>query len=134
MALELFRPFVAKRLVDLELAQNIKSAKRMVERRRPCGVGRWRRSSRSPVLPDRALTLHRPASRPRADPGRGQGHPDPSGVPPSTPTSTVTRWPCTAAVGQAQAEAALMLSANNILSPASGRPIVTPQQDIITGG
>jgi DNA-directed RNA polymerase subunit beta' len=47
MALELFKPFVMKKLVDAELAQNIKSAKRMVERRRPrCGTSS-RRSSRS---------------------------------------------------------------------------------------
>ena len=60
MALELFKPFVMKRLVDLELAQNIKSAKRMVERRRPQvwdvleGV-----IKEHPVLLNRAPTLHR---------------------------------------------------------------------------
>ena len=60
MALELFKPFVMKRLVDAELAQNIKSAKRMVERRRPQvwdvleGVIR-----EHPVLLNRAPTLHR---------------------------------------------------------------------------
>jgi DNA-directed RNA polymerase beta' subunit len=47
MALELFKPFVMKRLVDLELAQNIKSAKRMVERRRRTSGTCSRKSSRS---------------------------------------------------------------------------------------
>ena len=79
MALELFKPFVMKRLVDAELAQNIKSAKRMVERRRPQvwdvleGVIR-----EHPVLlnraPDAAPPGH-PGLRARA--GRGQGHPGP---------------------------------------------------------
>ena len=79
MALELFKPFVMKRLVDLELAQNIKSAKRMVERRRPQvwdvleGV-----IKEHPVLlnraPDAAPPGH-PGLRARAR--RGQGHPGP---------------------------------------------------------
>ena len=79
MALELFKPFVMKRLVDAELAQNIKSAKRMVERRRPQvwdvleGVIR-----EHPVLLNRAPTLA-PLGDPglRARPGRGQGHSGP---------------------------------------------------------
>ena len=79
MALELFKPFVMKRLVDIELAQNIKSAKRMVERRR---AQVWdvleEVIKEHPVLLNRAPTLHRlgiQAFEPRA--GRGQGHPDP---------------------------------------------------------
>ena len=47
MALELFKPFVMKKLVDEELAQNIKSAKRMVERRKPQVWTSWRTSSAS---------------------------------------------------------------------------------------
>ena len=99
MALELFKPFVMKRLVDAELAQNIKSAKRMVERRRPQvwdvleGVIR-----EHPVLLNRAPDPAPPrASRPsspcwsRARPSRSTR----SSAPPSTPTSTATRWPCT---------------------------------------
>ena len=79
MALELFKPFVMKRLVDLELAQNIKSAKRMVERRR---AQVWdvleEVIKEHPVFLNRAPTLHR-LGHPglRADAGRGQGHPDP---------------------------------------------------------
>ena len=79
MALELFKPFVMKRLVDTELAQNIKSAKRMVERRR---AQVWdvleEVIKEHPVFLNRAPTLHRlgiQAFEPRAR--RGQGHPDP---------------------------------------------------------
>ena len=60
MALELFKPFVMKRLVDLELAQNIKSAKRMVERRRPQVWDVLEEVIKEhPVLLNRAPTLHR---------------------------------------------------------------------------
>ena len=79
MALELFKPFVMKRLVDAELAQNIKSAKRMVERRRPAGLGRARRGH--PGAPGAAEPGADPAppGHPglRAGAGRGQGHPGP---------------------------------------------------------
>ena len=79
MALELFKPFVMKRLVDLNHAQNIKSAKRMVERQRPVV---W------DVL-EEVIARAPGAAQPRADPappghpglraaaGRGQGDPDP---------------------------------------------------------
>jgi DNA-directed RNA polymerase subunit beta' len=60
MALELFKPFVMKRLVDLELAQNIKCAKRMVERRRPQVWDVLEEVIKEhPVLLNRAPTLHR---------------------------------------------------------------------------
>ena len=60
MALELFKPFVMKRLVDPELAQNIKSAKRMVERRRPQVWDVLEEVIKEhPVLLNRAPTLHR---------------------------------------------------------------------------
>ena len=79
MALELFKPFVMKRLVDLELAQNIKSAKRMVERRRPQV---W--DVLEDVIKEHPVLLNRapdaaPPRHPglRAGAGRGQGHPDP---------------------------------------------------------
>ena len=79
MALELFKPFVMKRLVDTELAQNIKSAKRMVERRRPQVWDVLEEVIKEhPVFLNRAPTLHRlgiQAFEPRAR--RGQGHPDP---------------------------------------------------------
>ena len=84
MALELFKPFVMKKLVDAELAQNIKSAKRMVERRRPQVWDVLEEVIKEhPVLLNRAPTLHR-LGHPglRAGAGRGQGHPDPpAGVP-----------------------------------------------------
>ena len=53
----------------------------------------------------------------------------------STPTSTATRWRCTCRLSlEAQLEArALMMSTNNVLSPASGDPIIVPSQDIVLG-
>ena len=138
MALELFKPFVMKRLVDTELAQNIKSAKRMVERRRPQvwdvleGVIR-----EHPVLLNRAPTLHRlgiQAFEPVLVEGKAiQIHPlvctafnaDFDG------DQMAVHLPLSA---EAQAEArVLMLSANNILSPATGRPITVPTQDMVFG-
>ena len=139
MALELFKPFVMKRLVDQELAQNIKSAKRMVERRRPQVWDVLEDVIKEhPVLLNRAPTLHRlgiQAFEPVLVEGKAlQIHPlvctafnaDFDG------DQMAIHVPLSA---EAQAEArVLMLSANNILSPASGRPIVTPSQDLIIGG
>ena len=138
MALELFKPFVMKRLVDIEYAQNIKSAKRMVERRNPRVWDVLEEVIREhPVLLNRAPTLHRlgiQAFEPVLVEGKAvQIHPlvctafnaDFDG------DQMAVHVPLSA---EAQAEArVLMLSANNILSPASGRPIVTPQQDLIIG-
>ena len=139
MALELFKPFVMKRLVDLQLAQNIKTAKRMVERRRPQVWDVLDDVIREyPVLLNRAPTLHRlgiQAFEPVLVEGKAiQIHPlvctafnaDFDG------DQMAIHVPLSA---EAQAEArVLMLSANNILSPASGRPIVTPTQDLVIGG
>jgi len=138
MALELFKPFVMKRLVDLDLAQNIKAAKRMVERQRPQV---WdvlaEVIQEHPVLLNRAPTLHRlgiQAFEPVLVEGKAiQIHPlvceafnaDFDG------DQMAVHLPLSA---EAQAEArVLMLSANNVRSPASGRPIVTPSQDMIIG-
>jgi DNA-directed RNA polymerase subunit beta' len=138
MALELFKPFVMKRLVDLELAQNIKAAKRMVERQRPQV---WDVLSdviqEHPVLLNRAPTLHRlgiQAFEPVLVEGKAiQIHPmvceafnaDFDG------DQMAVHLPLSA---EAQAEARiLMLSSNNVLSPASGRPVVTPSQDMVIG-
>src|SRR5258706_1666511 len=138
MALELFKPFVMKRLVDSELAQNIKSAKRMVERRRPQVWDVLEEVIKEhPVLLNRAPTLHRlgiQAFEPVLVEGKAiQIHPlvctafnaDFDG------DQMAVHLPLSA---EAQAESrVLMLSANNILSPASGRPIVTPTQDMVIG-
>ena len=138
MALELFKPFVMKRLVDQELAQNIKSAKRMVERRRPQV---WEVLEEviqeHPVLLNRAPTLHRlgiQAFEPVLVEGKAiQIHPlvctafnaDFDG------DQMAVHLPLSA---EAQAEArVLMLSAHNVLSPAHGRPLVTPTQDMVIG-
>ncbi len=138
MALELFKPFVMKKLVDQELAQNIKSAKRMVERRRPQVWDVLEDVIREhPVLLNRAPTLHRlgiQAFEPVLVEGKAiQIHPlvctafnaDFDG------DQMAVHLPLSA---EAQAEArVLMLSANNVLSPAHGRTLVTPSQDMIIG-
>jgi DNA-directed RNA polymerase subunit beta' len=138
MALELFKPFVMKKLVDSELAQNIKSAKRMVERRRPQVWDVLEEVIKEhPVMLNRAPTLHRlgiQAFEPVLVEGKAiQIHPlvchafnaDFDG------DQMAVHLPLSA---EAQAEArVLMLSANNILSPADGRPLVTPTQDMIIG-
>ena len=138
MALELFKPFVMKRLVELGLAQNIKSAKRMVERSR---AQVWdvlaEVIEEHPVLLNRAPTLHRlgiQAFEPILVEGKAiQVHPlvceafnaDFDG------DQMAVHVPLSA---EAQAEArVLMLSTNNVLSPASGNPIVSPSQDMVIG-
>ncbi|MBM3673527.1 MAG: DNA-directed RNA polymerase subunit beta' [Actinobacteria bacterium] len=138
MALELFKPFVMKRLVDLEYAQNIKSAKRMVERARPQVWDVLEDVIKEhPVFLNRAPTLHRlgiQAFEPVLVEGKAiQIHPlvcaafnadfDGDQMAVHLPLSS-----------EAQAEARLlMLSAHNILSPAHGRPIAVPSQDMIIG-
>ena len=79
MALELFKPFVMKRLVDLNHAQNIKSAKRMVERAAPGRLGRARGGHHRAPGAAQPGTDAAPPRHPglRAAAGRGQGHPDP---------------------------------------------------------
>ena len=138
MALELFKPFVMKRLVDLNHAQNIKSAKRMVERQRPQVWDVLEEViAEHPVLLNRAPTLHRlgiQAFEPQLVEGKAiQLHPlvceafnaDFDG------DQMAVHLPLSA---EAQAEARiLMLSSNNILSPASGRPLAMPRLDMVTG-
>ena len=138
MALELFKPFVMKRLVDLDHAQNIKSAKRMVERQRSVVWDVLEEViTEHPVLLNRAPTLHRlgiQAFEPQLVEGKAiQIHPlvctafnadfDGDQMAVHVPLST-----------EAQAEARiLMLSSNNILKPADGRPVTMPTQDMIIG-
>ena len=138
MALELFKPFVMKRLVDLSYAQNIKSAKRMVERSRPQVWDVLEEVIREhPVLLNRAPTLHRlgiQAFEPVLVEGKAiQIHPlvckafnadfDGDQMAVHVPLSS-----------EAQAEArVLMLSVNNILSPANGRPIAIPTHEMVLG-
>ncbi|MFT4298983.1 MAG: DNA-directed RNA polymerase subunit beta', partial [Aeromicrobium sp.] len=138
MALELFKPFVMKRLVDLNHAQNIKSAKRMVERARPVVWDVLEEViAEHPVLLNRAPTLHRlgiQAFEPQLIEGKAiQIHPlvcsafnaDFDG------DQMAVHLPLSA---EAQAEARiLMLSTNNILKPSDGRPVTMPTQDMIIG-
>src|SRR6188472_3565676 len=138
MALELFKPFVMKRLVDLNHAQNIESAKRMVERQRPVVWDVLEEViTEHPVLLNRAPTLHRlgiQAFEPQLVEGKAiQIHPlvctafnaDFDG------DQMAVHVPLSA---EAQAEARiLMLSSNNILKPADGRPVTMPTQDMIIG-
>src|SRR5436189_693407 len=138
MALELFKPFVMKRLVDLNHAQNIKSAKRMVENQEPVVWDILEDVIREhPVLLNRAPTLHRlgiQAFEPVLIEGKAiQLHPlvctafnadfDGDQMAVHVPLSL-----------EAQLEArALMMSSNNILSPANGDPIIVPSQDVVLG-
>ncbi|AIG63632.1 DNA-directed RNA polymerase subunit beta' [Corynebacterium atypicum] len=138
MALELFKPFVMKRLVEHDYAQNIKSAKRMVERQRPEVWDVLEEAiSEHPVMLNRAPTLHRlgiQAFEPKLVEGKAiQLHPlaceafnaDFDG------DQMAVHLPLSA---EAQAEARiLMLASNNILSPASGKPLAMPRLDMVTG-
>ncbi len=138
MALELFKPFVMKKLVMGGLAHNIKSAKRMVERVRP---EVWDVLEdviqEHPVLLNRAPTLHRlgiQAFEPVLVEGRAlKLHPlvcsafnadfDGDQMAVHVPLSP-----------EAQSEARfLMLSANNLLKPQDGKPVTTPTQDMVLG-
>ncbi|MXG90260.1 DNA-directed RNA polymerase subunit beta' [Nocardioides flavescens] len=144
MALELFKPFVMKRLVDLSHAQNIKSAKRMVERA-TSGASRYAMVwdvleeviMEHPVLLNRAPTLHRlgiQAFEPQLIEGKAiQIHPLVCGAfnADFDGDQMAVHLPLSA---EAQAEARiLMLSTNNILKPSDGRPVTMPSQDMIIG-
>lgn len=138
MALELYKPFVQKRLVDLELAKNIKAAKRLIERQHDSVFDVLEEVIREhPVLLNRAPTLHRlgiQAFEPKLIEGKAiRLHPlvcsafnadfDGDQMAVHLPLSV-----------EAQAEARiLMLSSNNILKPSDGRPVTVPSQDMIIG-
>ena len=138
MALELFKPFIMARLVERKSVQNIKAAKKMVDSMIP---EVWdvleEVIQEHPVLLNRAPTLHRlglQAFEPMLVEGKAiQVHPlvchafnaDFDG------DQMAVHLPLSA---EAQAEARLlMLSANNILSPAHGAPLATPSQDMVLG-
>ncbi len=138
MALELFKPFVMKELVNKEIAHNIKSAKRKVERVSPEVWDVLEDVIKEhPVLLNRAPTLHRlgiQAFEPILVEGRAiRLHPlvctaynaDFDG------DQMAVHVPLSA---EAQAEARLlMLAAHNILNPKDGKPVVTPSQDMVLG-
>ena len=138
MAIELFKPFVINKLIERQICQNIKSAKKQIEKGTPIV---WEILDQvvlgHPVLLNRAPTLHRlgiQAFEPVLVDGRAiQLHPlvcaafnadfDGDQMAVHIPLSV-----------EAQAEARmLMLASNNILLPASGKPTVTPTQDMILG-
>ena len=138
MALELFKPFIINRLIELNESNNIKSAKRMIDREKPIV---WDVLSDvikdHPVLLNRAPTLHRlsvQAFEPVLVEGRAiKLHPsvcaafnadfDGDQMPVHVPLSV-----------DAQTEArTLMLASNNILKLSDGEPIVTPAQDVVLG-
>ena len=138
MAIELFKPFVMKRLVEMNIAKNIKSAKKMVER---MSNEVWDALEdvikEHPVLLNRAPTLHRlgiQAFEPVLVEGRAlKLHPlvctaynaDFDG------DQMAVHVPLSA---EAQAEARfLMLSANNLLKPQDGKPVTVPTQDMVLG-
>lgn len=138
MALELFKPFIYSRLERYGLASTIKAAKRMVEKQRPEVWDILEEVIREhPVLLNRAPTLHRlgiQAFEPTLIEGKAiQLHPlvcaafnadfDGDQMAVHVPLSI-----------EAQLEArVLMMSTNNILSPASGKPIIVPSKDIVLG-
>ena len=138
MALELFKPFVMKELVEKGLAHNIKSAKRKIERVQPEvwdvleGV-----IKEHPVLLNRAPTLHRlgiQAFEPTLVEGRAIR------LHPLVCTAYNADFDCDQMAdhvplsSEAQAEARmLMLAAQNILNPKDGKPVVTPSQDMVLG-
>ena len=138
MAIELFKPFVMKELVQKGLAHNIKSAKRKIERFSPEIWDVLEEVIREhPVLLNRAPTLHRlgiQAFEPTLVEGRAiRLHPlvctaynadfDGDQMAVHVPLSS-----------EAQAEARmLMLAAQNILNPKDGKPVVTPSQDMVLG-
>ncbi|MBN1458510.1 MAG: DNA-directed RNA polymerase subunit beta' [Armatimonadetes bacterium] len=138
MALELFKPFVMKRLVERGFTTNVKTAKKMVDRMRPEVWDALEEViQHHPILLNRAPTLHRlgiQAFEPTLVDGKAiQIHPlvclpfnadfDGDQMAAHVPLSTA-----------AQAEARiLMMSTENLFSPADGRPMVTPTRDIILG-
>jgi DNA-directed RNA polymerase subunit beta' len=138
MALELFKPFIYSRLEKYGMASTIKAAKRMVERERPEVWDILEEVIREhPVMLNRAPTLHRlgiQSFEPTLIEGKAiQLHPlvctafnadfDGDQMAVHVPLSL-----------EAQLEArVLMMSTNNILSPANGKPIIVPTQDIILG-
>ena len=138
MALELFKPFVMKKLVDDGISHNIKSAKRLVERVRPEVWDILEDVIKEhPVILNRAPTLHRlgiQAFEPVLVEGRAlKLHPlvctaynaDFDG------DQMAVHVPLSA---EAQAEARfLMLSANNLLKPSDGKPVAVPSQDMVLG-
>jgi DNA-directed RNA polymerase subunit beta' len=138
MALELFKPFVMKKLVDRGQAHNIKSAKRMVERVRPEVWDVLDEVIREhPVLLNRAPTLHRlgiQAFEPVLVEGKAI-HLHPLVCTPYNADfdgdQMAVHLPLSAG---AQAEARiLMLSSNNILQPSFGQPVSIPTQDMVLG-
>ncbi|AXY67367.1 DNA-directed RNA polymerase subunit gamma [Thermosynechococcus sichuanensis E542] len=138
MAIELFQPFVIHRLIRQQIVNNIKAAKRMIQRNDPQIWDVLEEVIEGhPVLLNRAPTLHRlgiQAFEPILVEGRAiQLHPlvcpafnadfDGDQMAVHVPLSI-----------EAQAEARmLMLASNNILSPATGKPIITPSQDMVLG-
>ena len=138
MALELFKPFVMKRLVDLKVAENIKKARKMVERAQKEVWDALEVVIRDhPVMLNRAPTLHRlgiQAFEPVLVEGRAiKLHPlvctafnaDFDG------DQMAVHVPLSA---EAQTEARfLMLAANNLLKPSDGRPVAVPSQDMVLG-
>jgi DNA-directed RNA polymerase subunit beta' len=138
MAIELFQPFVIHRLIKQGLVNNIKAAKKLIQRNDPTVWDVLEEVIEGhPVMLNRAPTLHRlgiQAFEPILVDGRAiQLHPlvcpafnadfDGDQMAVHVPLSL-----------EAQAEARLlMLASNNILSPATGRPIITPSQDMVLG-
>ncbi|WP_342597537.1 DNA-directed RNA polymerase subunit gamma [Cyanobacterium aponinum UTEX 3222] len=138
MAIELFQPFVINRLIRLGIVNNIKAAKKMIQKADP---GIWRVLeeviSGHPVLLNRAPTLHRlgiQAFEPVLVEGRAiQLHP--LVCPPFNADFDGDQMAVHVPLSiEAQSEARLlMMACHNILSPATGKPIIAPSQDMVLG-
>jgi DNA-directed RNA polymerase subunit beta' len=139
MALELFKPFVMKTLVEKQYTSNIKTAKRMIDKMRPEVWDALEEVIKEhPVMLNRAPTLHRlgiQAFEPKLVDGKAiQLHPlvckafnadfDGDQMAVHIPLSATAQAECRV----------LMLSTHNLFSPADGSPIVAPAQDIVLGG
>lgn len=138
MAIELFQPFVINRLIRLNIVNNIKAAKKMIQKTDPCI---WKVLEEvitgHPVLLNRAPTLHRlgiQAFEPVLVEGRAiQLHP--LVCPPFNADFDGDQMAVHVPLSiEAQAEARLlMMACHNILSPATGQPIIAPSQDMVLG-
>ena len=138
MALELFKPFIMNRLVDLNKSNNIKAAKRMIEREKPVVWDILAEVIKDhPVFLNRAPTLHRlsvQAFEPVLVEGRAiKLHPSVCGAFNADFDGDQMSVHVPLSIDARSEARTLMLASNNILKLSDGEPIVTPSQDIVLG-
>ena len=138
MALELFKPFIMNRLVDLNKSNNIKAAKRMIEKEKPVVWDILAEVIKDhPVFLNRAPTLHRlsvQAFEPVLVEGRAiKLHPSVCGAFNADFDGDQMSVHVPLSIDARSEARTLMLASNNILKLSDGEPIVTPSQDIVLG-